>query len=112
MDTEERAFYRGLGARISEARRQVPLTQAELAGMIGLSRTALANIEAGRQSVHAYLLTRLATLLGTPVPALLPPDPAPIAENLVGLERVSTGARDWARRIMRSPADTAEGGSS
>jgi transcriptional regulator with XRE-family HTH domain len=52
-------IYRLLGLRAAERRKQLKLTQAEVAKLIGLTRASLANLETGRQKVllhHVYKL--------------------------------------------------------
>lgn len=50
-------FYGSFGDAVRRARETAGLTQADLAGQVGLSRPAIANIELGRQGVllHAGL---------------------------------------------------------
>lgn len=43
--------YRMLGVAIREARIKARKTQSELADCVGLTRTSVANIEAGRQRI-------------------------------------------------------------
>lgn len=49
-------FYKDLGARLAKARKDASLTQAQLAGRLGLARSAIANIEAGRQNLYVHSL--------------------------------------------------------
>ena len=52
-------IYRLLGSRAAKQRKQLKLTQAEVAKLIGLTRASLANLETGRQKVllhHVYKL--------------------------------------------------------
>ena len=57
----------------------------------------------GRQGVQAYLLTRIATVLGRSPGALLPPEeaatPAMLSEKVKNLE---ARKREWAERVMKS----------
>lgn len=57
-----------VGERVREARELVGLTQGELAERIGLDRTAIAHIEAGRQQPRADAMRAIADLLGFPEP--------------------------------------------
>ncbi len=68
-------FYRLLGRRIQEARRDNGATQQELGEMLvpPLSRAAIANIETGGQGVLAYTLAQIALALGRTPESLLPP---------------------------------------
>lgn len=65
-------FYADLGTRIAARRRALRLTQAELAARIGLTRTSIANIEAGRQRTLAHQLGGIANALDLGLSALLP----------------------------------------
>ena len=65
--------YRALGRIVRERREASDLTQADLAHAIGLGRTSVANIEAGRQSVLVHQLYGLAQALGCEPRDLLPP---------------------------------------
>lgn len=64
-------FYRGFGERVRRARGR-DLTQEELAGRVKLSRTSIANIEAGRQRVPLHMIYTFAQALGVAPEALLP----------------------------------------
>ncbi len=63
MDYDERVIYSTLGALIKEHRNQKGLTQAELAKKVGLPRTGIANIEAGRQRLYLHTLINIANAL-------------------------------------------------
>jgi transcriptional regulator with XRE-family HTH domain len=64
-------FYRGFGERLRAARGK-RLTQEELGQRVGLSRTSIANLEAGRQRVPLHMLYVFARELGVPAASLLP----------------------------------------
>lgn len=65
------ASHRGaqteIGPRISLAREDVGLTQADLAAELGVDRTAIAKMESGKRRVSATELVRLATALDRPI---------------------------------------------
>ena len=69
--------YKAVGARIAALRRTVgsrKITQDELAKRTAtLTRSAIANIERGRQRVAVHHLYLIARALGTSLEALLPP---------------------------------------
>lgn len=75
-DTRNASLYRAIGDLVSTQRLQVGLTQQELADRTGgrLSRSAIANIERGRQRVALHHLFDLADTLGV-APSTLLPDP-------------------------------------
>jgi transcriptional regulator with XRE-family HTH domain len=64
-------FNEELGRRIRAARAG-KLTQAALGTRVNLSRTAITNIECGRQRLLVDQLVDIATVLGVPTTELLP----------------------------------------
>lgn len=52
------------GERFRAARLNAEMTQTELGDALGLSRSSVANIEAGRQGVYAEDVVRAAVVLG------------------------------------------------
>lgn len=66
-----------VGQRIAEARQAAKMTQERLAVVIGLGRSSVANMEAGRQSVDAVQLALIARALHVGIDALLPGDDLP-----------------------------------
>lgn len=83
-------FYRRLGERIRSTRKEINISQAELATLVGLSRAAIASIESGRQQVLVHLILKIASAFGKDPADLLKvqlkrqqdPTPANIAEEL------------------------------
>ena len=65
-------LYGCLGAAIRERRRELGLTQADLARRVGISRASLASVETGRQGVLVHRLYVFADKLGVEVESLLP----------------------------------------
>ncbi len=63
-----------IGKRIAQVRQARSLTQAELASVVGLDRTALAKVESGRRRVSAQEIRRLAGALNQPLKWLLADD--------------------------------------
>jgi transcriptional regulator with XRE-family HTH domain len=59
----EMDVYRGLGRAVAKRRKELALTQADVAEQIGLTRASLANIETGRQKVLLHQVYRLASAL-------------------------------------------------
>lgn len=88
-----------LGQRIKSARIERRMTQLDLARAAGLTRSSVANAEAGRQNLPAWTITVIAKALGTPVCALLGEhsDPA-LAERL----RIVAEIRRLADEFRRS----------
>lgn len=102
-------FDRTLGERIRAAREEAGVKQDQLAGAVGLSRTSITNIERGRQGVQAYLLVRIAEVLGQAAADLLPgsgpPRPGSLPEKMKSLE---PSQREWAKRVLNSPSEQNE----
>lgn len=73
----------GTGAAIQAARLAAGLTQQQLADIAGLTRSSLANIEAGRQRTPSTKLATIAATLGTTTSQLL-------GENAVRESRIPT----------------------
>jgi DNA-binding XRE family transcriptional regulator len=66
-----RTFYAAVGLRIAKARTG-RLTQEALARKATLSRTAIVNIEKGRQQILLHTVVEIAQALAIPVTSLLP----------------------------------------
>jgi len=67
-----RALYREFGRLVRERRKAISMSQATLAGQVGLSRTSITNIELGRQHLSLHMLFVLAKVLGVEPKMLLP----------------------------------------
>jgi transcriptional regulator with XRE-family HTH domain len=65
-------FYLELGRRVRDARSDAGVTQAHLAEAIQMTRSSVANLEAGRQRVPLHLLFAIADSLGVEAHSLLP----------------------------------------
>jgi transcriptional regulator with XRE-family HTH domain len=66
-------FYAHVGNYVTRARLDADLTQQALGTLVGLTRTSIANLEAGRQKISAYTLWRIAEALQLSPAALCPP---------------------------------------
>jgi transcriptional regulator with XRE-family HTH domain len=71
---EEQGFYSQLGQKIAEIRKQINLTQVQLAEMLGLTQPVLANYENGRRKIPVSVLIEIAITLEIPLEDLLPVD--------------------------------------
>lgn len=98
-------IYRLLGSRAAKQRKQLKLTQAEVAKLIGLTRASLANLETGRQKVllhHVYKL--VAALQLNSILDLLPktfensPEPVNFAGGSAVTERQKAQLEYFVRR--------------
>ena len=74
MDHEARGLYKQVGALIASHRRG-KFTQTTLAQKLTMSRSSVANIERGEQTVQLHLLFKIAKLLQVAPDALLPDSP-------------------------------------
>jgi len=67
----ETAFFRNLGQRIAQARKDAGMTQQQLADCLEISQPMLGSYEIGRRRLPASLLPPLAQTLKTSVEQLL-----------------------------------------
>jgi transcriptional regulator with XRE-family HTH domain len=97
-----------LGRLVREQRARLRLTQSELASRVGVSRSAISELEAGRiEQPRASVFARLAAALGLPAAALLAAAGYPATEVLLELEtdelavlaaslaRIAGNEREW-----------------
>jgi transcriptional regulator with XRE-family HTH domain len=63
MNTRDEQFFKELGARIAQARKDHGLTQHELAEQLGVAQQTLAHYEVGRARMPASVLPTVARLL-------------------------------------------------
>ena len=71
MTHDEQAFFKALGARIAELRKNSSITQVQLAQMMDVSQQTVASWEVGRRGVPVSLLPTLARALGAGVETLV-----------------------------------------
>jgi transcriptional regulator with XRE-family HTH domain len=89
-----------LGERVRLARQNADLLQGELGRRVGLSRSSVANIEAGRQDTTVTVLARIAEALGRTVGQLVDESPAMQPAGAPWLElarRVTASERTYAQ---------------
>ena len=76
-----------LGRLVREQRSKLHLTQSELAEKVGVSRSAISELEAGRiAQPRAAVFARLGSVLGLPAAALLAAAGYPTTEVILGFE--------------------------
>ena len=75
MTKEEKVFYRELGKRVAQLRKQNHITQVQMAHDLGVSQQQIASYEAGRVKIPVSSLPRLASILAAPI------------DEIVGLEK-------------------------
>ncbi len=66
-------LYRHIGARLKQRRNELGMNQGQLAEVVGVLRTSITNIEAGRQKVPLHILYKICAVLEIEVRELLPP---------------------------------------
>jgi transcriptional regulator with XRE-family HTH domain len=67
---ESRAYFRALGRHITELRKGVGMTQAELARVLGVSQQTVFSYELGDRRVSVLMLIKLARIFDTSVEEL------------------------------------------
>jgi transcriptional regulator with XRE-family HTH domain len=77
----DRDEHEVIGSRLREAREFVGLLQDEAASALGIPRTSLSALEAGKRKVSGVELRRLARLYRRPVDWLLGEDDTPVDES-------------------------------
>ena len=81
------------GAQVKSARKALRMNQEDLASDVGISRTAITNIECGKQGTTIEMLYKLASALELGPEKLLPPisplDPTSIVGNENDAERIN-----------------------
>lgn len=68
-------FYAHVGAKVRSARVAADVSQELLAHRVGLTRSSIANLEAGRQRVALHLFVSISHALNKDVCELLPEKP-------------------------------------
>lgn len=79
-------LYEIIGERLKQRRLEAKVTQARLADAVGVLRTSVTNIEAGRQKPPLHLLYRMCVALDVEISSLLPTN-----EEVTGVSAVPFG---------------------
>lgn len=95
MNDKDKQFFKLLGARIAQARKEQQLTQTQLAEQLGIAQQTMAHYEGGKLKVSAALFPPLPQILNLSLDELLGL-PAPAAA--VSVARL----RDWSSRSRSS----------
>lgn len=101
MSVEPQQLYRLAGRQIQKARAGRGLNQAQLAARIGIGRTALTNIETGKQRILLHLLYRIAEELELHPSKLLPPPEEADSSAEAFLATAPKSRREWAQSVKR-----------
>ena len=106
MQVNETLLYHLIGENVKRQRVKVDMTQAQLADAVGVLRTSIANIEAGRQKLPLHLLYKLCIELGVEVVDILPRNmaisqPTTTSINIDGLmKEVSPKTAEFLKRLL------------
>jgi transcriptional regulator with XRE-family HTH domain len=74
-DVASLAFYKYVGERVRSARIGAGISQAVLAGQVGLTRSSVANLEAARQRTPLHHFVLICRALNADVNDFIPHDP-------------------------------------
>jgi len=77
MTRDEKSFFKAMGARIAELRKDSNITQVQLAETMEVSQQTVAAWEVGRRGVPVSVVPSLARALGTTVETLVGETPSP-----------------------------------
>ena len=77
MTKDDKAFFKTLGKRIAEYRKEMGLTQTDLAEALGISQQLIAAYEAGLRKIPASMLPVLAKLFAVSLEQLVGIDNKP-----------------------------------
>jgi transcriptional regulator with XRE-family HTH domain len=96
---EDDDAWRAIGERLRHSRDYLGLSQGEVADVLGVSRPAISQIEAGRRKVSTLELARLARLFARPYEYFLGEVPTPVEdETSQALFRAARDLNDDDRR--------------
>lgn len=76
MHVDEILLYNLIGSTIRQERRKAEMTQEQLADSVGVLRTSITNIEAGRQKLPLHVLYEICNALGVEIASILPSNAA------------------------------------
>jgi transcriptional regulator with XRE-family HTH domain len=100
-------FSMKFGKLLVQRRMEAKMSQRDLADALEISRSSIANIERGRQSVSLHMVYRIADVLGRDLAELLPLRKGIAAEAQISGGRVSRlGAHDRQQLERLSPKET------
>lgn len=104
MQINEAVLYNLIGEGVKQQRIRVGMTQVQLANAVGVLRTSIANIEAGRQKLPLHLLYKLCMELGVEVADILPKNTVisqPITINTDGAPKeVPPKAAEFLKQLL------------
>ena len=71
MTNDDKLFFQELGRKVAGYRKEINMTQVQLANILEVSQQVIAAYEAGRRKIPASLLPVLAKLFAVPLDELL-----------------------------------------
>jgi transcriptional regulator with XRE-family HTH domain len=98
MNTRDEQFFKELGVRIAQARKDHGMTQNELAEQLGVAQQTLAHYEVGRARMPASMLPTVAKLLTLSLDELMG-QPVPRAARGAASGKSGSGKRGPASRL-------------
>ncbi len=105
MTQAEQTFFKAMGGRIAQFRKDSAITQVQLAKMMQVSQQTVASWEVGRRGVPVSVVPALARALGSTVETLVgeedrPTKRGPTSKLLQQLERLSALPKPKQRAVM------------
>ena len=109
VNIKDESFFKELGARVAQARKERNITQVQLAATLGIAQQTLAHYEGGRLRLPASLLPALAqelqlpveTLLGQPSTAKAAAKRGPAPKLAQHMERISALPKTQQKFVMQ-----------
>jgi transcriptional regulator with XRE-family HTH domain len=108
MSKDEKGYFKALGARVAERRKELGLTQVQLAEALGILQQTYASYEVGRYRFPVSMLTPLARMLKIEVDVLLGETTkahskrGPVPKLQRHIERISQLPRGDQEALMRT----------
>ena len=107
MTQDEKDYFKALGSRVAQLRKDRGLTQVQLAETLGLSQQVVASYEVGRRRIPVSMLQALAqsllvgidALLGNAAKARAKRGPAPVLAR--HMERISALPKPQQRFVIQ-----------
>jgi len=77
MTQDDKVFFQQLGKRLAALRKEMKLTQTQLAKHLGTAQQLIASYEAGSRKIPVSVLTKMARLFAVPMDELVGTKEAP-----------------------------------
>jgi transcriptional regulator with XRE-family HTH domain len=86
VQVNDSKLHRLIGETLRDRRKQTGMTQTDLASKVGLLRTSITNIEAGRQKPPIQVLYNICLVLGIEAREILPTNAEALQGEMVEVE--------------------------